>query len=604
MHDYKNFAFWASLGLLLSTACGKDESFAVLEEQGPDEPIPTVQPGPTASSGEQPEPTAPTATGAAPTGAPQPTSSAGPEPSSEPEPEPEPQPEPDVPAPVATEPVMEEVPEPGVFALFGAPLVFNPTPTAFGINAVFVNPDESQLRAYVSLAGSGQWGEVTEFSYPAEDVVEWSVRGLSPGTTYDYAIMAVMPGAEGVVDEAVEADPAPEEPSALDTGSVADSGPRGMNAAGDAAAADASDGPVQPSPDSSAPSPGDDDSLPWIGLPGTLMYRGTVTTQRPPGEPYRFALITDTHISPRDVSASNLDEAVDTMERILLDVADDVQADVPDFIVNLGDMLDFHQFGFNAPPPDGSWTRLAYLNYRRLLQDALGNAAHFPVIGNWDGENGDFTQEQIAYSREQRLRYIPGPEPDTYPFGGNVDEDYYAFTWGDATFITLNVMTYTPTSHLLGNFPGVADDWTLGEAQLDWLIETLEQVDTKWRFILIHHVVGGAAGDEVNAAYGRGGGQAAQVGEQALVHDLMLEYGVQVFFYGHDHVFTDIVVDDIHYTLPGSAGAPWKFTTAETGYQQYWPDSGFARVDVSPERLTVEFVSMIGEVLYSYELEQ
>src|SRR5690606_27425829 len=131
-------------------------------------------------------------------------------------------------------------------------------------------------------------------------------------------------------------------------------------------------------------------------------------------------------------------------------------------------------------------------------------------------ENGDFTADQIAYSREQRLRYMPGPKPDTYPLGGNEHEDYYAFTWGDASFVVLNVMTYTPTSHLLGAYPGLADDWTLGEEQLLWLAETLEKLDTKWRFLLIHHAVGGAAGDEANSGYGRGGGQAAAVGEQAL----------------------------------------------------------------------------------------
>src|SRR5690606_2186602 len=136
-----------------------------------------------------------------------------------------------------------------------------------------------------------------------------------------------------------------------------------------------------------------------------------------------------------------------------------------------------------------------------------------------------------------------------------------------------------------------------------WLAETLEKLDTKWRFLLIHHAVGGAAGDEANSGYGRGGGQAAAVGEQALVHDLMLEYGVQVFFYGDDHVFADLVVDGIHYTLPGSAGAPWKFTPIEPGYETYWPDSGYARVAVSPERLAVEFINMDGEVIYDYALE-
>ena len=43
-----------------------------------------------------------------------------------------------------------------------------------------------------------------------------------------------------------------------------------------------------------------------------------------------------------------------------------------------------------------------------------------------------------------------------------------------------------------------------------------------------------------------------------------------------------MVVDSVHYTLPGSAGAPWKLTPAETGYTSYWPDSGYGRVKVSP----------------------
>jgi hypothetical protein len=237
------------------------------------------------------------------------------------------------------------------------------------------------------------------------------------------------------------------------------------------------------------------------------------------------------------------------------------------------------------------------------LGDALGNAAHFPVIGNWDGENGDYTEEEIQRSREQRLWCVPGPTPTTYPQGGSEHQDYYAFTWGDALFVVLNVMTYTPTSHLLSTYPGVADDWTLGDAQLAWLMDTLQQATSRWRFLMIHHAVGGAAGTEADSAYGRGGGQAAYVGEQALVHQLMLDYGVQIFFYGHDHVFTDIVVDDIHYTLPGSAGAPWKFSTYETGYLEYWEDSGYARVHVTADETTVDFVGMEDQLLYSYVAE-
>jgi 3',5'-cyclic AMP phosphodiesterase CpdA len=287
---------------------------------------------------------------------------------------------------------------------------------------------------------------------------------------------------------------------------------------------------------------------------------------------------------------------------VLEAVGVEVSTASPDFIVHLGDMLDFHKYGFNDPPPDGSITRAAYLNYRSLLGDSIARAAHFPTIGNWEGENGTYTADEIARSMQQRWLYVPAPEPTTYPESGSPNQDYYAFTWGDALFIVLNVMTYTPTEHLLGSNPGLPDDWTLGPAQLAWLGSTLAAATAKWRFLLIHHTVGGKAGDDSNSAYGRGGGQAAYVGEQAQVHQWMLQYGAQIFFYGHDHVFADMTVDGIHYTLPGNAGAIWKFSSAETGYAQSWLEHGWTRVDVSPAQVHVQFIKKGGGILYDYTL--
>ena len=330
----------------------------------------------------------------------------------------------------------------------------------------------------------------------------------------------------------------------------------------------------------------------------TVLFEGVQVTQRPTGDPFRFALITDSHIGAHDYYENQGDPD------ILRAVSAEIGAVTPDFVVNLGDMLDFHEYGFQLPPPNGDITRLAYLNYRSYLGDTLGRAAHFGVIGNWEGENGDYDPLEIAWSREQRLMYLPGPNTDTYPEGGSPAEDYYAFTWGDALFVVLNVMTYTPTAHLLySGGDGTADDWTLGEDQLEWLESTLENATSTWRFLLIHHTVGGKAGDEANSAYGRGGGQAADVGEQAVVHQLMIDHGVQIFFYGHDHVFTDMVVDDIHYSMPGSAGAIWVFESADTGYQQYWIDPGWGQVDVSSDAVHVQFIAMGGELLYEYTVK-
>lgn len=337
------------------------------------------------------------------------------------------------------------------------------------------------------------------------------------------------------------------------------------------------------------------------GEPG-LVYEGSATTARAPGEPFEFVILSDTHIVPRGVLPGDL-VANDYAESILLGLSDSIHAEDADFLINLGDMLDFHLFGFNDPPPDGSYTRLGYLNYRRCMKDVIGHAVHFPVVGNWDGENGYFATEQIAYSRRERMLYVPAPDDQGFPEGGSPGQDYYALTWGDALFVVLNVQSYTEVPLLLNDPVGSPEDWTLGAEQLTWLEDTLANATSKWKFLFIHHAVGGKAGDEANTIYGRGGGLAANVGEQAFVHDLMLQHGVQTFFYGHDHVFTDMVVDGIHYSLPGSAGAPWKFIGAETGYTDYFSDSGYARVSVSPDSVNVEYVSYYGYVLQSYELE-
>jgi hypothetical protein len=337
-----------------------------------------------------------------------------------------------------------------------------------------------------------------------------------------------------------------------------------------------------------------------LGTDGAKTLRvahGSVVTRREPGAAFSFAMVSDTHVGS-DLSFSNQGDPT-----VVSGMAQAIDQAKPDFMFNLGDTLDFHEFGFNTPPPDSSIAKAAYLNYRALLGDTVANLAHFNVLGGWDSENGCNTVEEIQRSRSQRLLYLPGPKPETYPEGGSPFEDYYAFTWGDALFVVLNVYTYTPGCHLLSTYPGLPDDWTLGSAQLDWLRQTLEQATSKWRFLLIHHPVGGAAGNDVDSAYGRGGGQAAYVGEQAIVHQMMIDYGVQTMFYGHDHVFTDMVVDGVHYTLPGSAGAPWKCTTEETGYTDYWPDSGWARVDVSPTAVHVEFLTQTNDVLYQYDLE-
>jgi hypothetical protein len=422
------------------------------------------------------------------------------------------------------------------FELVGAPLLFAPTASGFGVSVVLRSGDPTMLSLELRADDESPWTLAPPPLSPAPDIAQWQVDGLAPGHRYSYAVLA----------------------------------------------------PVDAGAGSAVP-----------------LYVGSAATAPPPGTAFTFAALADSHIEPRDPvppGETVIYDGYAFMEETLLDVSGQIAIAKPDFVINLGDMLDYHLFGFNAPPPDASWARLGYLNYRRLLADTVANAAHFPVIGNWDGESGCNTPDEIARSTSQRMLYVPSPGPETNPEGGSANGDYYAFTWGDALFVILNVMTYTPTCHLLSYGPGLPDDWTLGATQLAWLGQTLANATSKWRFLFIHHTVGGAAGDPDDSAYGRGGAQAAHVGEQAIIQAMMVQYGVQVFFYAHDHVFTDAEVEGVHYTLPGSAGAPWMFDSSQTGYTLYWTESGYGRVSVAPEEAKIDFVASDGALLDSIVL--
>jgi 3',5'-cyclic AMP phosphodiesterase CpdA len=231
----------------------------------------------------------------------------------------------------------------------------------------------------------------------------------------------------------------------------------------------------------------------------------------------------------------------------------------------------------------------------------------FTLNGNWEGENGWHSPRERSWARQARKAHFPNPGANTYPQGGSRDEDYYGFTWGDVLFLVLNVTGYTTADHAIHSNVGEKDDWTLGEDQKAWLHDQLAGSNARWKLLFIHHTAGGNAGDELNSRYGRGGGKAAGTGEQALIHGWMRRFGVQALFYGHDHVFTDTIVDGVHYICVGSAGAPWKFTTQETGYEKYWTPSGFTWVDRGKDFLRVSFfetreASPLGALLHSFTI--
>lgn len=322
--------------------------------------------------------------------------------------------------------------------------------------------------------------------------------------------------------------------------------------------------------------------------------RGRFTTQRSGEVGFEAALITDAHTG----SFADGTRPVEVLDEVIRNV----RRDRPDFVIALGDNVAWST-SRNSPQQDSVGAQRAYSMYRRHIAPLSMSCPHFGLIGNWEGESGKLPPESAALCEQVRRQFTPNPKHDTYPQGGSEAEDYYAFAWGPALFVVLNVQSYTVPS---GPQPTprddvtIVEDWTLGRQQFAWMQKTLSTSDHPYKFVCIHHAVGGHAATERETLYGRGGPRAAGVGEQRLIHEAMREFGVQVFFYGHDHVFVDEIVDGIHYTLPGSCGAPWKFGKEITGYGRYWGDSGHARLIVRPDQTTVSFVSQAGQVIHEF----
>ena len=163
-----------------------------------------------------------------------------------------------------------------------------------------------------------------------------------------------------------------------------------------------------------------------------------------------------------------------------------------------------------------------------------------------------------------------------------------------------------------GGGKGQRDIWdvTLGDAQYQWLSETLATSTAKYKLVFARHVNGtGRGGIKVAGAgeWGDAAGLAAhRPGWGKTIQALMAETGVTVFFQGHDHLFAREELDGVVYqTLPSAADPNEAMPNAQaypTG--ETLPASGHLRVTVAPDGVTVHYVrsslARPDEVAFSY----
>ncbi len=349
-------------------------------------------------------------------------------------------------------------------------------------------------------------------------------------------------------------------------------------------------------------------------------------TARPAGGTFTFCIQGDSH-PERAKTQFN----ADLYTRTLLTAA----ADNPDFYLTIGD-------DFSVDTLDPATVTAAEVTGRYTLQvpylSLVGSSAPlFLVNGNHEQAARyllDGTPNNVAvWAQNSRNTYFPEPAPDNF-YTGNTEQmqyigllrNYFAWTWGDALFVTIDPYWASPICvddpFYGGSKRSNLWDVTHGDAQYQWLKTTLEQSGAKYKFVFAHHVLGtGRGGIEEAGSYEWGGHNAdgswgfdtERPGWAMTIHQLMAQNGVTIFFQGHDHIWVRQELDGVIYqTLSEPADPNYSLFNADA-YQSgvKFSNTGYTRVTVSPGGVKVDYVRtwlpkdetgghVNGEVAYSY----
>ena len=376
---------------------------------------------------------------------------------------------------------------------------------------------------------------------------------------------------------------------------------------------------------------------------GTLFYaRGerSFHTARPRGSPFVFTIFADPHLDVNTYS----DPADPTHTPTLLNRAlANVASDQPDFHIDLGDILMTDKLsvtdGTGIPSywdgnnfPNQSIVSARAALFRSFYEQTCHSVPFCGTLGNHEAEYGylftaaaDKLNNIPAWDLTARKTYFPAPVPSAF-YTGNATtkdftggslgllQDYYAWEWGDALFVVLDPYWNTTTNPSQSNN---AWNWSLGQAQYNWLASTLQKSRAPYKFVFLHHLVGGtttlADGVTSNVA-GRGGVEVApyfewggknldgtdgfatnRPGWAMPIHSLLVQNKVSVVFHGHDHLYGYQTLDGIVYLecpQPGTANYTQLGSAADGKYTQgvLLPNSGHIRVTVSPAQVTSEYV--------------
>jgi Calcineurin-like phosphoesterase len=361
-------------------------------------------------------------------------------------------------------------------------------------------------------------------------------------------------------------------------------------------------------------------------LPGGTTFLAdtehTFMTQRPPGSTFTFCIHGDSH-PERTNTMYNADFYALTLST--------AAADNPDFYMTIGD--DFSVDNIPTNEINQASVTYRYTLQRQYLGLVGANAPVFLVNGNheeasrWAFLNTNLVapgystvtfSNVAAWAQIARNQFYSEPAPDSFYSGMTNDtlpgigslRSCYAWTWGDALFVTLDPYWYSTnsvdTAYAESQHPN-NNTWlvTHGDPQYFWLKQTLEQSQAKYKFVFAHHVMGTGRGGIEEAVQYEWGGQNVdgtwgfttnRPNWPLTIHELFVSNNVTIFFQGHDHLFVRQQLDGVTYQeLPNPADPNYSLfnSDAYTDFIFKTNNTGYTRVTVSPTNVKVDYVRTI-----------
>ena len=232
-----------------------------------------------------------------------------------------------------------------------------------------------------------------------------------------------------------------------------------------------------------------------------------------------------------------------------------------DFVVTAGD----NRYG------SLSYQQAVGNHFGEFLPAASGGTSatnrFFPAPGNHDYDDGGGINEYLGYFD------LPGAGTTSTNTSGT--ERYYDVVMGDVHIFAIDSNQNTGTNG----------------SQQQWLRETMQASTSAWQIVLTHH-----------APYS----SSSNHGSQGFMQWDYAEWGADVVFAGHDHIYERINRDGIKYFVNGLGGRSfYGIGSAVNGSQfRYNSNYGAMKVVATETEMTFEFFNRNGTLIDSDSISQ